>query len=203
MTNPAPTALRDLLDAGLSSLFDPQPIAFRAVDERGVSIVRKACASASAMPCHLRRPLNRNAFLCGCLDLTETEPREHLIAGFGRRFGSTTHVEAIAHAVGSAGQVVIPRQTWTAIHLWLEQTPRGEVLLVHNHPSNALNVLFDNLPLASEADRDTWLRAVLGGKRLRCYLVENGYMREFRTPSLLRFIERWATGARAGAGYPR
>ena len=147
--------------------------------------------------------MNRNAFLCGCLDLTETEPLEHLIAGFGRRFGRTTHVKAIAHAVGSAGKVEIPHQTWTEIHHWLDQVPRGEVLLVHNHPTNALNVLFDNLPLASEADRDSWFRAVLGGKRLRCYLVENGYVREFLTPNPLRFIERLANSARSGVRYSR
>lgn len=203
MTNPASAAMRNLLDAGLSSLFDPQAVQFRAVDERGVLPVRRASQSAGDVLFHLRRPLNRNAFLCGCLDLVETEPVEHLISGFGRRFGSTTLVGAITHIVGSAGQVAILPETWAAIQGWLERTPLGEVVLVHNHPRNFLNVLFDNLPLASGADRDTWLRAVLGGKKLRCYLVENGYVREFRTPNLLRFIERWATGVRSGPGYPR
>ncbi len=98
---------RDLLDAGLSSLSDPRPIDFREADEVGVRPVRSPCQATAGEPVRLRHELNRNAFLCGCLDFTENEPIEHLIAGFGRHHGRTTRIEAVAHRLGSADQVDI------------------------------------------------------------------------------------------------
>ncbi len=193
VTDPASRALRDLLDAGLSSLFDPHSIEFRGTDEVGVRPVRSACQATAGEPVRLRHPLNRNAFLCGCLDFTEDEPVEHVIAGFGRRHGKTSRIEAIAHRLGSADHVDIGPDVWEAVRRWLAGTSRGEVLLVHNHPPNVLNRFFDNLPLASATDRDTWLGTLLRGGGLRFFLVENRYVRELRTPPLLRLLERLAT----------
>jgi hypothetical protein len=179
---PIPQALLDVFDAALSSLLDPHPIQFRAADESGVAAIRAVCRRDSGTRVNMRRPLNRNAFLCGVLDMTEREAVEYLFVGFGRRHGSTTRVEAVAHTSGSADRVLIPASLWKAVEDWLADGSRHEVLLVHNHPRNILNVLFDNMPLASGTDRDTWLRAVLHGKTIRCFLVENGFVREFRTP---------------------
>ncbi len=87
----------------------------------------------------VRRLLNRNDFLRGCLVFTEDEAIEHLVVGFGREYGTTVRVEAIAHLLGSADHVDIPPELWNAIHEWLARTSRGRVLLVHNHPPNLLN----------------------------------------------------------------
>src|SRR2546422_8131812 len=139
---------RDLLDAALSSLFDPDETVFRDSDGDGVGPVRAACRIETGESTRLRRPLNRNAFLYGCLDLTHDQPIEHLVVGFGRRHGSTTRIEAIAHRVGAADHVDIGPDIWESVRRWLSRVSRGEVLLVHNHQPNPINRFFDNLPLA-------------------------------------------------------
>ncbi|SRR6266849_213734 len=189
MSSSLRSTFSDLLDAAVSSLWDPEPIAFPP-GERGIRPVRAACGTAHVSPMLVRRLLNRNDFLRGCLVFTEDEAIEHLVVGFGREYGTTVRVEAIAHLLGSADHVDIPPELWNAIHEWLARTSRGRVLLVHNHPPNLLNRFFDNLPLASGTDRDTWLAALLRSGGVRFYLVENGYVRELRTPRVLGLVKR-------------
>jgi hypothetical protein len=191
--------LRDLLDSAISSLLDSNPISFRAIDEKGVGPVKAACRKPTGITHSLRPPLNRNAFLCGCSDLTENETTEHLIVGFGRLWRATTRITALGHAVGTTESVDIPDQIRDAIHHHVASGNCSEVLMFHNHPRNPLNMLIDNLPLASIADRKTLLtyllkpeillKGILSGGRLRFYLGENGYVREFRTPALLSLLD--------------
>jgi hypothetical protein len=185
---------RDLLGPIVSSLFDPNPIDFKIEDEKGVIPVRRACSSAAAELAVLKHPINRNAFLCGCLDVADGEPVEHLIVGFGERRGSTTRVSGIAHAVGTATQVAIPVYLARRIDEWITRAHRTEVLIFHNHPRNDLNALLDNLPLASHPDRSALLhyhlnpllavKGALGGSRVRFYVGENGFVRQFHTPNI-------------------
>lgn len=187
--------LKPYIEAWVSSLFDPRAISFKAADERGVKLVRAACQKVPAVYYKFREHLNRNAFLCGCLDFTDQETTEHLIVGFGYKYGSTTKISAITHIIGERNSVSVPESLQQNIKKHLESEYRNEVLLFHNHPRNVLNVMIDNLPLASNTDRDTWLRyfvqplnalkAFMGGGRVRCYLGENGFVREFKTPNLL------------------
>jgi hypothetical protein len=100
---------------------------------------------------------------------------------------------------GVANQVSIPEDLQTAIIRHVASTHRAEVLIFHNYPHNPLNVLFDNSPLASTTDRQTLfsyyvrplvaIKSVMRGGRVRCYLGENGFVREFRTPNLLSLID--------------
>src|SRR5579872_6010623 len=150
--DPSSDITRNLLGPLVSSLLDPNPIDFRVADEKGVAPVRRACRFIAAELAVLRRPINRNAFLCGCLDVTDGEPVEHLIVGFGERRGTTTRVSGIAHAVGTANQVAIPIRVARQIDQWVARSLRMEVLIFHNHPRNEINALFDNTPLASSAD---------------------------------------------------
>jgi hypothetical protein len=182
-----------------SSVFDPNPIWFRGADETGVIPVRNACRKAQGVPHQLKKALNRNAFLCGCLDYTEQESIEHLVVGFGQKHGSTTKVKAIAHAAGDSNNVGFPDTLRQAMEASLIGDFRAEVLLFHNHPRNPLHSLFDNVPLASSRDRQTMLdhlynplqiaRSLMKGGRVRFYLGENGFVREFRTPDLLALIK--------------
>jgi hypothetical protein len=186
-----PSALHELLDAGLSSALDPIPVRFRPTDECGVRVVRVACTGEIGLSKQLRRPLNRNAFLFGCLDFLERQPLEHLIVGFGRLARSTTRLEGLTHIVGSADFVQVPPAIWDAAKTWLKTTPQSQVILVHNHPRNMLNAILDNLPIASGTDRDTWITSVLeSGPGVRFYLVENGFIREFRTPMIMRLLRQ-------------
>ncbi len=78
---------------------------------------------------------------------------------------------------------------------------RNEVIVFHNHPSNLLNILVNNAPLASCRDRDSLLkmryqepdvalRVFLGHGNIRFFLGENGLVSEFRTPVLRDVAER-------------
>jgi len=178
-----------------SSLFDPNPISFKRADELGVAPVRDVCTGSRGTRYFLETPLNRNAFLVGCLDFAGNEPVEHLIVGFGAKVGRTTKVASIAHAAGTATSVRLDEAVRDEIGSHLKSDYRAEVIVFHNHPHNALNVLFDNVPWASDADRRTalihWLepfnaiKSAAGGGRVLFYLGENGYVREIRTPQLL------------------
>lgn len=204
--------LRSLFESFVSSLFDPEPICFRGADECGVSPVRAACQKPHGTVHELQRPLNRNAFLCGCLDFTERDETEHIIFGFGHKHGRTTKITDVAHVAGAADRVSIPEDLQEAIIRHVASSHRAEVLIFHNHPPNPLNVLFDNSPLASTTDRQTLLsyyaqplvalKSVMRGGRVRCYLGENGFVREFRTPNLLALIERLSASGRTLEGVP-
>jgi hypothetical protein len=62
-----------------------------------------------------------------------------------------------------------------------------------------LNVLFDNSPLPSGTDSGTLLayyfrplvalKGVFGGGRVRFYLGENGFVREFHTPDVVTLLQ--------------
>ena len=179
----------------LLSACDPHHIQFRVADEVGVGPVRRGCLQSAGQVRRFRRPLNRKAFLVGCLDFTVCEPIEQLIVGLGRMGRGTTKVEALVHTSGSEGAVEIGVDLPQTMETFLRSDFQAEVLLFHNHPRNALNAVLDNQPLASDRDRRTMrenlhqplhlLKAVAGGGRFRYYIGENRFVREFRTPQLL------------------
>ena len=191
--------VREVLGSAVSSIFDPGPIVFRPADEAGVRPVGSACRKSPGIIREFRRPLNRNAFLCGCLDFTEHEQIEHLIVGFGHKHASTTKISSLVHVVGTEHSVSIPDAARAAIQAHAASAHNAEVLIFHNHPPNFLNAIFDSPPLPSVADRQLFLahlvqplvaiKTLLGGGRVRCYLGENGFVREFYTPELLNLIE--------------
>ncbi len=194
-----PPWVHELVGPVVSSLFDPYPIAFRQADEAGVRPVRSACRTTDGGLRSFKRPLNRNAFLCGCLDFTERETSEHLIVGFGYRQATTTKIHSLSHVAGSLGAVSFPPSVQNAIQGHVTSSYKAEVLVFHNHPAPSLDTLFDSIPVASRTDRMTLLthlvqpmiaiKSLLGGGRIRWYLGASRYMREFRTPNLLGLLE--------------
>lgn len=186
--------------AVIHSLADPRAIYFKDADEAGVEPVAIACQNCSGIPQDLKPPLNRNAFLCGCLDFTQTAELEHLIVGFGKKCGSTTKIESLLHFVGEESRVAIPDDLWAAIQQFVLSSASHEVVLFHNHPENVFNRIADNDPLASRADRmaltDLYtnpmllLKAVAGRGGVRFYVGENGFVREFCTPDILAAVAR-------------
>ena len=194
--------VRSFLDPIVSSISDPPPINFRQLDERGVSPVRAACRKAPNVLHKFKVPLNRNAFLCGCLDFTEKEPIEHVIVGIGFRHGGTTKVTHIGHARGNENTVGISESLWLAVLDHVTSDHLSEAVIFHNHPHNFVNVLADNVPIASGKDRRTLLAAnsrpkvaiksLFGGGRMRFYLGENGFVREFWTPNVIELLEKLA-----------
>jgi hypothetical protein len=143
----------------------------------------------------LRRFVNRNAFLIACGDYTDSESQEHLIVGYGRRHGSTTRVASFHHVLGNTDSVRLPAHVAHTMHEYFRADVAHELLVFHNHPYNPLNLLLDNDPLASRADRsvmqersltlEQMLRALRGQGRVLFYLGENGSVKQFCVPSVL------------------
>ena len=187
--------LREVATAGIVSLFDPKPITWSGQHERDLRRIRPVIERATAeTSTEFKKPENRNSFLLACLDLTEHEPVEHLIVGYGIRHGSTTRVASVHHAIGSQHQVQ-PSGTMARTMLGHGSTaPKNELVVFHNHPHNVINLLVDNVPLASNKDRKTledlalnlvqMCRLLSGAGRILFYLGENGFVREIRWPRL-------------------
>jgi hypothetical protein len=150
--------------------------------------------------------VNRNSFLIGCLEYADRKPEEHMIIGYGFRYGSTTKVESLHHVIGETGSVRLPDTVAQAMWDFYEQHEDNELLLFHNHPYNPINFLFDNLPLASRQDRlflearalnpEQLVRGFLGQGRILFYLGENGDVNQFRLPSVIALLDRCAPAQR-------
>jgi hypothetical protein len=191
----------EIAESTLLGCLEPNALSFSAAHEGDVPRVRGAIRRAlNGQLARFRDPVNRNAFLLGCLDYTANRPEEHLLVGYGFRYGRTTKVESIHHAVGDSGSVGLPRNIAHAMWDYYPQHDENELLIFHNHPLNVLNLLFDNLPLASQTDRVfaearalnplQIVRRLLGQGRINFYLGENGFVKEFRWPSVLALLER-------------
>jgi hypothetical protein len=193
--------LKELLETGTASLFDPNPIRFTRDHEPGIRPIKKIVKNGAA-PQKLKRELTRNQFLRGCLAATETESVEHLLVGLGDHQGSTTYIDTVLHVLGGPSSVSIPSSVGAAIQDWMVCEHFAEVIVFHNHPWNTLNALFNNIPLASTTDRQTLLanllrpehaiKALMGGGKVRFFLGENGQVREFVTPNLFQFLDQVA-----------
>lgn len=185
----------ELASSLVSGAFDPDSIRFTPADEKGIGPVRAGCGKPPGTLHRFGQQLNRNAFLLGCHTFTADAPVEHLIVGFGFRWGSTTTVCHMTHVVGSEAAVSIPGHIAAAVRSHLKQEHANGVLVFHNHPRNVVNAVLDNTPLPSGADRQALLafhrdtavmgKTLMGNGRARFYLGENGFVQEFRTPDLL------------------
>lgn len=193
MTQRSTNPFVQLIKTAAHLIADPDnSIAFTLADERGIAPVAAACKKDADSLHKPRSPLNRNAFLCGCIEATHGHDLEHLIVGFGRKYGKTTKVEQIAHHRGTSDTVGIPSHIRSAIINHVGAGPSNEVILFHNHPPSWINAVFDNQPLPSFPDRlvltdyqsqpIVLLKLLLGRGHIRFYLGENGFVREFRTP---------------------
>lgn len=193
--------LTEIVESALLGLLEPAPLRFSARHERDVPRIRAAIRRTNdGKLARLRDPVNRNVFLLGCLDYTEEEPLEHLLVGYGFRYGSTTKVDGVHHVVGAVGSVHLPPGMAHTMWEHYGQRADSELIVFHNHPYNPLNFLFDNLPLASRTDRifleartmnlRQLVRLVLDQGRVLFYLGENGFVKQFSLPSLVALLSR-------------
>ncbi len=195
---PSPDELADFFAALITAEFDPNPVTWGKVDEVGVDAAKRAIRRAEESPTHLRRTVNRREFLAACLDFTEKLPLENLIVGLGSKRGMTTNVSAIMRVVGEAGSVNFTPLVATAVAAHYSGDHAAEVLIFHNHPPHMMNVILDNLPIASAADRRLMLtyvfnklhlgKALNGGGRVRFFIGENGFVAEFTQPHWLDLL---------------
>ena len=191
--------LHNVTTAAIISLFDPNPIIWTNQHEhdlrRARSVIERATEEITSV---FKTPVNRNSFLLGCgLDLTEKEPIEHLFVGYGVRYGSTTKIASVHHALGSEHQVQLSETMAPASRHHTLAGSRNEVVIFHNHPrERAPDHLLHNQPLSVEPrsqnagefdseyipDRSPDISKVGG---VLFYLGENGFCScEFNCPRL-------------------
>ena len=191
----------EIAESAFLGCLEPNPISGCYKDELGR--VRKAILRArGGKLARFREEVNRNAFLLGCGEYTDGKAEEHLLIGYGLRHGSTTKVESLHHAIGSAGSVHLPNAMAHAMWDYYGQHEDNELLIFHNHPYNPLNFLLNNLPLTSRQDRlfmevralhpQQLVRWLLGQGRILFYLGENRHVKEFRLPSIVALFNRYA-----------
>ena len=191
----------EIAESVVLSCLEPNPIAGCYADE--LPRIRKKILSArDGKLARFREVVTRNAFLIACRDYADEKLEEHLIIGYGRRHGSTTKVNGLHHVIGGTGSVHLPDAVAHAMWDHYGQNEKNELLVFHNHPFNPINFLFDNLPLTSRADRlflearalnsPEMARRLLGQGRILFYLGENGYVKEFRLPSIIALLTRRA-----------
>ncbi len=201
-------AVRELVASFLLSKFEPLPLRWSDTNERESRVVVRAISKADPkQTVRLQRTVNRNSFLLACLDLTEDEEIEHLIVGYGQSFRNTTKIQAAHHVTGASGSVGIPEFIQRAVDQHWAGGFKNEVLVFHSHPKNFLNLLIDNLPIASSPDRNTaaqWtltperlVRILWGGGRVLFYLGENGFVSRFQLPNVETILNTLAVISRS------
>ena len=112
------------------------------------------------------------------------------------------------HVAGEERSVSIPPYVREEIRRHHFQRTDAEVIIFHNHPRlgtepdwfYTLKSLLQDLPIASTADRNqlqhhalnsvAFLRQLFDQGRVLFYLGESGFMKEFKLPHLLLFLER-------------
>jgi len=197
-----------LIEAVILACLEKNPIDFQKVDETEVKRVRAAVKRATtAKGATFKYTVTRKHFLCGCLDLTDNLPEEHLIVGYGYRHGNTTVIERVHRVAGEQRRVSIPDYIRAEIRRHHFHRSDAEVIVFHNHPRTGnepewfytLKSLVQDLPIASTDDRRTLqhhafnsvglLRQFLGQGQVLFYLGESGLVKQFLLPPLLPFLE--------------
>jgi hypothetical protein len=198
-----------LAEAIILACLERNPIDFRRVDVGEVKRARRAIKRAVATDgAKLRYSITRKHFLCGCLDFTDGLLEEHLIVGYGYRYGNTTEVERIHHVTGEERRVAIPEYLHAEIRRHHFHRSDAEVIVFHNHPRTGdepqwfytLKALLQDLPIASNADRQQLqhhafnsvglLRQFFGQGQVMFYLGESGFVKQFLVPPLLPFLDQ-------------
>jgi hypothetical protein len=198
-----------LVEAIILACLERNPVNFRAEHEDDVPRVKATIKRGVTEKGAAFRPaVNRNPFLCGCLDFTVSLPEEHLIVGYGYRYGRTTEIERVHHVAGEERRVSIPDYVRKEIRRHHFHRSDAEVIVFHNHPRTGhepewfytLKSLLQDLPIASNADWQqvqrhafnsvALFRQFFGQGQVLFYLGESGFVKEFRLPSLLPFLEQ-------------
>ena len=203
------SAEQQLIEAVILACLEKNPITFRPEHEDDVPRVRAAIKrGTSANGAGFRSPVNRNPFLCGCLDFTEHLPEEHLIVGYGYRYGPRTEVVKLHHVAGEERRVSVPANIREEIRRHHFHRSDAEVIMFHNHPRtgdepewfHTLKSLLQDLPVASNADRRQLqhhtfkavglFRQFFGQGRVLFYLGESGFVKQFQLPPILPFLDQ-------------
>ncbi len=190
------------------SACEPNPVSLPLSDEADLLRAKRAIKRASGITvAALRQPIKRSSFLGACLDLTDEEPIEHLVVGYGNKHGNTTKIASVHHVIGEDHSVMPTPEIIQTIWQHTQQSRSGEVVVFHNHPQTWLNTLLGNLPIASSADRRfveklrynpyQIAKLIFESGDVLFFLGENGCVKPFSLPSFdgmieaLRAAQKW------------
>jgi len=198
-----------LIEAIIVACIEPKPVDFRSVVDDEVNRVRTAIKRGTTEKgAAFRCPVTRKHFLCGCLDFTDRRAEEHLIVGYGYRYGNTTSIERVHHVAGEQRRVSVPDYIRAGIRQHHFHRSDAEVIVFHNHPRTGnepdwfytVKSLLQDLPIASNDDRKELqhhafnpvglFRQFFGQGQVLFYLGESGFVKEFRLPPLLPILEQ-------------
>ena len=198
-----------LIESVILACLERNPVDFRKVDDTEVKRVQAAIKVATTEKGRsFRYRVTRKHFLCGCLDFTEHLEKEHLIVGYGYRYGNTTYIERVHNVAGEQRWVAVPDYIRSEIRRHHFHRSDAEVIVFHNHPRTGyepewfytLKSLLQDLPIASNDDRRELqhhafnalglFRQFFGQGQVLFYLGESGFVKEFRLPPLLPFLEQ-------------
>lgn len=198
-----------LIEAIILTCLEKNPVDFRNIDDSELKRVHAAIKRAATVEgTTFRYPVTRKHFLCGCLDFTDNLAEEHLIVGYGYRYGQTTAIDRVHRMPGEERRVNIPEYIREGIRRHHFRKSDAEVIVFHNHPRTGdepewfytLKSLLQDLPIPSNADRGQLqqhafnpvglLRQVFGQGQVLFFLGESGFVKEFRLPPLLPFWEQ-------------
>lgn len=204
-----PNIQEEIIEALVLTCMEKNPIDFRSVDEKEVKRALAAIKrNSSTKPAALHFEVTRKHFLCACLDFTEKLAEEHLIVGYGYRYGSTTDILNIHHVGGQERFVSVPDYIRQEIQRHHFHRTDGEVVIFHNHPRTGnepewlytLKALISDIPIPSGMDRNQLqhhalnpvglLRQLFGQGRVLFFLGESGLVKEFNLPRLMPFLEQ-------------
>jgi hypothetical protein len=142
----------EIAESAILGCLEPKPIS--GCYARELPRVRQAILRArDGKLARFRAHVNRNAFLVGCGAYTQAKREEHLLIGYGFRYGATTKIASLHHAIGATGTVRIPDTVAHAMWEFSGRHEDNEILIFHNHPYGPLNFFLDNVPLPSRQDR--------------------------------------------------
>lgn len=200
-----------IIEAVILACLEKNPVDFRGVDEQEVRRVAAAIKRATTFKgASFKYRVTRKHFLCGCLDFTDRLPEEHLIVGYGHHYGNTTDVERVHHVAGEQRRVSIPGYVREEIRRHHFHRSDAEVIVFHNHPRTGnepewfytLKSLLEDLPIASNDDRRELqhhafspvglFRQFFDQGQVLFYLGESGFVKEFRLPPILPYLEQLA-----------
>ena len=199
----------EIIEPIILTCLEEDPVDFRNVEDQEARRVQAAIKRATTLKgTAFRYPVTRKHFLYGCLHFTDRLPEEHLIVGYGYRYGRTTEVDRVHHLTGEERRISIPDYIREEIRRHHFHRSHAEVIVFHNHPRTGnepewfytLKSLLKDLPIASIDDRMVLqyhalnpvalFRQAFGQGQVRFYLGESGLVKEFRLPPLLPFLEQ-------------
>jgi len=186
--------MQEMIESKISLRFDTNSIPFKAIHKKEGKYFSKELLKGKIGLIKLHKIILRNSFLYGCLFFTNDKKNEHLIIGYGDRYGGGVDIQYYYHIVGSEDSINLSNEEIVLGQIG-SILPKKQLIVFHNHPMNNYTK-FVRTPIPSRMDRETLLhqkylfpfqiiRKFTDEKEgMKFFLGENGKVIEYRTPAI-------------------